>query len=775
MTASNQQITKRINRLISFLPSIFQDKPNFRAVLSAIGQSDAELENLFLEVRKQLFVDTAEGQYLDMLGSNSGVVRPPLVGMVDEDFREFIKLQTYHPKQIKLLLFRLMELFYGRDTIKASIRSQATGPYSILSTSNLLIRVDESPDIIEIVFNASQFNDPNNVTSAELAAQINAQAPNAIFGATYYNAIDKQEFLEVYTNTFGPVGSITVVGGTANRFLKFPETMRLGATVSTQYRLVKQTTTMKLYWAGSDNPNFSLLRAGDSVLLTGTPFSAENTGSFLVGDIVDTGIPAAILTASSAIFQSPNVVRYAMASTAGIMSGSNVTIDGFTNASNNGVFVVLTVAGGYIDVQSLRVTNTDDEVAAGTVDLIEDASYISFINENGLAQSLFNVISTDDVLFFRPQKRKLESATRVATAWEINSNEIVITLPATPVVVRRELAGSAHAQGTVAKVLKAFYTTIDLDAPEYFPDLLGNFYLQKPNGLLVRDVKYKYAVKSGDTLINVTPTINPIGDKLALGAGALSAQIGSNILTITTADRHNLSSGELTRFANFNGFAGLLESEINGLRVVVSVIDDFTFTVAASNTASSTTTNYPSIDKGEIFTTHNCKVVLTNVQSNTGYVGSYVYDPKNAPYTVSELKTTTLQALELGAFAGALQVSDSSVFPDSSGELIINYGQSDQEGPVKYIAKPSAGAIYLDPSYRFEKSHAANSSINLIRSRLATEPGATGKNYPVYIVDTISPRETLKDLLLDAKAAGVSVRFVIYLPENVYNAFSIYE
>jgi hypothetical protein len=759
---------------MSFLPGAFRDKKNFKSLMGGIAQSDADLENLFLEVRKQLFIDTAEGQYLDMLGSNVGVVRPPLIGMVDQDYREFIKLQTYYPKQIKQLLFRLMELFYGRDTIKANIRSVATGPFQVFDKANLLIRVD-GDKIVEVVFRSASFNDADNVSGEEIAAQINSQVPESLFAATYFNAIDKLEFVELFTNTFGPVGSIEVMGGSANRFLKFPETMRLGTTIASEYRLVKQNTTMKLYWAGGDNPNFSLLRLGDSVLCTGTPFLAENTGSFQLANIVDTGVPAAIVSATSATFISSNVVRYAMTSTTNIFAGNDVTIDGFANASNNGTFTVLDVTATYIDVQSGRLSNADDEAAAATVDLLPNAAHIEFINENGSVQATFGVTSVDDVLFFRPKKKKLESAERAATVWEINSNEIIVTLPATPVVVRRALAGSAHMQGTTATIAQGYSASANLVNPEYFPLVNGRFYLQKPNGFIDRSVVYTYAALNGSEILNITPTLKPMGDKLVMGIGPLSAVATSNVVTITTIEPHGLSSGELVRLANFDGFAGILAQNLNGTRAVTSIVSPTEFTITAATAALSTTTNAPSVDKGEVFTVRNSKVFLTNVQDNTGYVGSFIYDDKNAPYTIAETQTTMNQSVLLGDFGSSLMVHDSTVFSESSGEVIINYGRQDEEGPIKYIAKPSSGTIFLDPSYRFKKSHAHGAAVNLVRSKFATSPGTTGKNFPVYAVDTISPREKLKELLLDAKAAGVSVRFIVVLPDNVYNAYSLYE
>lgn len=771
--ATQQQIATKLNRLFSFMPSGFKDKKNFSALMGAIAESDADLNNLFLEVRKQLFVNTAEDVYLDMLGANVGVSRPALVGMVDSDFREFIKLQTYHPKQVRSLLFKLMELFYGTDTIKANISSAAAGPYNILDGSTLNVMIDGITRK-DITFLAASFNNSVAVTPQELTAQINTQVDGGMFASTYYNASDKLQYLQLFTDTFGPVGSIEIIGGTANRFLKFPDTMRLGSTITTKYRIVTSLTNTSLYWAGGDNPSFSQLTDGDSVILTGTPIYSDNVGSFLIDDIVDTSIPALILDATSATFMSANTVRYAMPATTSIVTGNQVIIDGFVNSSNNGTFVVLNVNASYIDLQTTRLDSADDEVAPATVDLLPSASRVLFSNPNGVNQAVFSVSTLDDVLFFRPVKRKLESVKRAATIWEINANEVIVTLPATPIIIRRSLAGSAHMQGADALIDKAFLSSIEMANTDYFPDLGGNFYLQKANGTVLRDIKYSYNLLNGNTLQGVNPTITPSGDKLSLGVGALSATSTSNIIQVTTISPHLLTSGELISVKNFNGFAGIPAQNLNGTRNIVTIIDDLNFTFTAGSAATSTTTNSPSYGKGEIFTARNSRVVITNVQQNTGYVGSYVYDPNNAQYTISGTQTTVTQDILLGQFGGSLSVFNSNVFPETSGQIVINYGKHDEEGPINYIAKPGVGSIFIDPAYRFKSSHSSGAAINLLSSRFATTPTVNGSNYPVYVVDTVTPRSTLENLLLDAKAAGISMKFVVILPENVYNLYQLY-
>jgi hypothetical protein len=659
------------------------------------------------------------------------------------------------------------------------MRTTVPGNFSVFDGSTLIFNIDGEFEET-VVFGAASFSDPTNVSPQEIAATINSQVGDIMFAATYTDASLKQEFVEVYTNTFGPRGSISVVGGSANRFLRFPDTLRFGATISSQYRLEKISTNMKLYWAGGDNPTFSLLQRGDSVLLTGNTFSApfgdpNNAGSFLIDEIVSSNTPASILAASDAIFQSINVVRYAMPDTSNIIAGNSIIISGFSNASNNGTFNVINVNAAYIDVASPRINAADDEVTSGQVDLISNAAYISFVNEEGSSTGIFNVLSTDDILFFRPTKKKLESSKRPATVWEINANEIVVTLPATPIVVRRSLKGSCHLQGVVALTDKMFTSSLNVKDASNFPAINGHFYLQKPDGAILRDAKYSYSVLSGLQLLNVTPSPDVVGDKLSLGVGPLSTQVGSNIITVTSVEPHGLDSGELVKLRNFDSFAGLSESDINVIVAVTDILTPTMFTITLGAPASSTTTNTPSVDKGEIYTAKNSRVMITNIQQNSGYVSAYVYDPKNAPYTISENQTTLMGDVNEGEFGNYLSVHNSDVFSESFGEIVIGYGKSDEEGPIKYIAKPSSGSIFIDPAYRYVKKHSAGTPINLLRSKFATFPSSNGSNYPVYVTDTITPRETLKVLIQEAVAAGITIRFIILLPDNVYNLYSLYE
>jgi hypothetical protein len=167
--------------------------------------------------------------------------------------------------------------------------------------------------------------------------------------------------------------------------------------------------------------------------------------------------------------------------------------------------------------------------------------------------------------------------------------------------------------------------------------------------------------------------------------------------------------------------------------------------------------------------------MVTNVGQNTGYFGAYLYNPLVSGIAPSIERADLSAEILKGTIASVITCDDVSEFPDAPGLLMIDYGTDRQEGPIKYIAVPNSTSLYLDPAYVFQQTHPAGSTVNVVRSLLPTQPSADAREYATYITDTTVPRETLKDLLRAAAAASVVIRFIVVLPENVYNAYSLYE
>lgn len=145
--------------------------------------------------------------------------------------------------------------------------------------------------------------------------------------------------------------------------------------------------------------------------------------------------------------------------------------------------------------------------------------------------------------------------------------------------------------------------------------------------------------------------------------------------------------------------------------------------------------------------------------------GPYMYD-LSQPFTVSEIGTTLNQNLD-GTMPRVIEVADSSLFPDSQGNLILGYGTSTQEGPIPYIARPSATTLLISPAYTIQKIHPSGTDVALVASKSAPDVSRDGLDYPFYITDVVSGRVYAQDLINSIAATGINIVFTILYPSDI--------
>src|SRR5947207_1485525 len=111
----------KADRIFDLLPKYFNARAdeNWSSLVSAIGSEDERLAKLAEEVRKQFFVKTSSRPYLDRLAANHNLKRPRFVGMSDGDFRRFIPIMSYQPKQVKRIIDEMLDLFFLKDATTA--------------------------------------------------------------------------------------------------------------------------------------------------------------------------------------------------------------------------------------------------------------------------------------------------------------------------------------------------------------------------------------------------------------------------------------------------------------------------------------------------------------------------------------------------------------------------------------------------------------------------------------------------------------------------------
>lgn len=97
------------------VPSVFNPSGNrnWKALLDAFGASlDSAMQGI-ADAKEQLFVETAQGKFLEARGDNYGVRKFTEIFLSDENFRELIKILSFRPKQVRETIKDFLRLFFG--------------------------------------------------------------------------------------------------------------------------------------------------------------------------------------------------------------------------------------------------------------------------------------------------------------------------------------------------------------------------------------------------------------------------------------------------------------------------------------------------------------------------------------------------------------------------------------------------------------------------------------------------------------------------------------
>jgi hypothetical protein len=154
-----------------------------------------------------------------------------------------------------------------------------------------------------------------------------------------------------------------------------------------------------------------------------------------------------------------------------------------------------------------------------------------------------------------------------------------------------------------------------------------------------------------------------------------------------------------------------------------------------------------------------------NNASEFNYLGAYIYNTKTG-FPASKTGTFLTESINLGEIKTVGFGQDTSLFPDSEGFLVFDWGSDNQEGPVRYLGRPSSGSLLLDPAYKFQQSHSIGADVRLLSSRKPYIPKVDGSDYPTYVTGTIQGRIEAEKLLIKLKAAGIFMTVIVVYPEG---------
>lgn len=105
----------KLAKMQRYVPSVYRPTSNIniKGLLEAWATEDDLVVSSIADTKEQIYVATAQLDYLDSLAANVGVFRPKYLDLSDTLFRQLIPALSYYPKQVVPTIYRVLEIFFG--------------------------------------------------------------------------------------------------------------------------------------------------------------------------------------------------------------------------------------------------------------------------------------------------------------------------------------------------------------------------------------------------------------------------------------------------------------------------------------------------------------------------------------------------------------------------------------------------------------------------------------------------------------------------------------
>lgn len=298
-----------------------------------------------------------------------------------------------------------------------------------------------------------------------------------------------------------------------------------------------------------------------------------------------------------------------------------------------------------------------------------------------------------------------------ASVYELNPNEIVVKIPSSVPVLRRSLKGSMHPKQTKTEIFS--------DAEVY------DFTALAPSSTLNITV-------DGNPYVITFTNASDFADASSVTAEEIVSVINDQLLFLEafTEDRNNFKK------VGLRTTDGSQEYQVTG--GTANAVLNFDTTLQQ--------------DPDLIIPT---------------YPSAYLFDPTGQLFTVTGVSTELAANIPAGSVQSSISLVNAAPFPNKPGKILLNFGRSEQEGPIVYNSRPNNSTLLIDASYVFLNEHVSGRKVNFISDQ-PTIPRVTGEDYPVYVVGTEEARTAAQKLIRQLLAAGVVIRFIIEFPEALF-------
>lgn len=797
---------------------------NLPAILKAINTSHANTEAQIQACIDNLFLSTANGRYLVQLGEEQGFTMPANSGLDIRAYRVLVPIMVSNPKQVRISINELIQAFYGLVRTKPSVDSTIIGPYSLIDGDDLVVTTESGT--IDLSILATQVSDISSVSAQEIAAIINS-AQTLVLAEAITDRSLGLDFVRISSSTPGSGAFIRVSGGTLQNILKFPNHIETLNTTGTTWNLTKDSVLndeLKFTWDGIGvNPQIYLSKKDDVVTIRGLvdgaqPFSLLN-GSYTV---VDSGYDYFVIRNDRFDYISASLIQNLSTN---IVFTQNINVTIFDQneyaLSSETTDQTITITVPAVPPLARRFLAGSSHLQGGEYEVIDFTR-----NSIKIAIATGQKIPDQDNQFLLANDYQ-----RYDFKLKHYKTILVDNNTSTPTYILETADENyAVMPYTVSTNVATDPIYGNIGSAEYRVDFPYNHGLQRGWGftldsatgsanILSSDLNQEHVSKVIPTKNSVTFTIlqNGLPKKFdGIGWAALAAfptapcdviryatqqadgadfylQFPSSPSRIATG----LTPGTTFRLSTSLGtdvdpyFAGILRYTL--LTVISASGSTISFSIGQGPGGTGTIITGISGNRSGYFggsvnyrldktSTYNTARVFSDFRAiylaylksqNSNFVGSFLFDPsgEKTAFTVSQYTTKLTDNVLRGDNLTALMVSSAQSptgkdFP-TSGELIIDYGNDQLEGPIRYFAvidNTTSGQILIDPAYRFKKAHAVGANVQYIHSNTAYIPKTDGSDYPVYVTGTTASRNTLFTLIRLLVASGIFVESDVILP-----------
>jgi hypothetical protein len=146
-----------------------------------------------------------------------------------------------------------------------------------------------------------------------------------------------------------------------------------------------------------------------------------------------------------------------------------------------------------------------------------------------------------------------------------------------------------------------------------------------------------------------------------------------------------------------------------------------------------------------------------------GVPGPYVFDTTEG-LPITSVSTTLQQTISAGQNLGGLKLADASGFPDAEGWLVVGFGTSYEQGPIRYSGRISGTQLLLDLTYIFTADIPTGADVTLLLGKEPWLPDDIESVGAFYVTASPAGRVAASATLDDMVAAGFNVEKTILYP-----------